>query len=58
MPGAPKGACGIARLAEPTRLGRRAGPWAVVAHKGLPKPLAARMPTTANERDFSSDAGR
>ena len=58
MPGAPKGACGVARLARPTRLGRRAGPWAVVAHEGLPKPPPARNPTTANERDFSSNAGR
>ena len=58
VPGAPKGACGVARLARPTRLGRRAGPWAVVAHEGLPKPPPARNPTTAHERDFSSHAGR
>ena len=58
VPGAPKGACGVARLGRPTRLGRRAGPWAVVAHEGLPKPPPARNPTTANERDFSSNAGR
>ena len=58
VPGAPKGACGVARLARPTRLGRRAGPWAVVAHEGLPKPLAASQLTTAHERDFWSDAGR
>ena len=41
VPGAPKGACGVARLGGPTRLGRRVGPWAVVAHEGLPKPPPA-----------------
>ena len=53
-----KGACGVARLARPTRLGRRAGPWAAVAYEGLPEPPPARNLTTANGGDASCDSGR